>query len=63
VLASAPGHEVYPYLLRGVAIEQPNHVWSTDITYLPMRGGLAASKNVFAPKMTRIVAIAMCSSE
>ena len=25
-----PGHEVYPYLLRGVAIERPNHVWSTD---------------------------------
>ena len=35
----APGHQVYPYLLRGVAIERPNHVWSTDITYLPMRGG------------------------
>src|SRR5258706_13086500 len=35
----APGHEVYPYLLRGVTIERPNHVWSTDITYIPMRGG------------------------
>jgi len=35
----APGHQIYPYLLRGVAIERPNHVWSTDITYLPMRGG------------------------
>src|SRR6202035_1292670 len=35
----SPGHEVYPYLLRGVAIERPNHVWSTDITYIPMRGG------------------------
>jgi putative transposase len=35
----APGHEVYPYLLRGVSIERPNHVWSTDITYLPMHGG------------------------
>jgi putative transposase len=35
----APGHQVYPYLLRGVAIERPNHVWSTDITYIPMRGG------------------------
>jgi transposase InsO family protein len=34
-----PGQEVYPYLLRGVAIERPNHVWSTDITYIPMRGG------------------------
>ena len=35
----APGHEIYPYLLRGVSIERPNHVWSTDITYLPMHGG------------------------
>ena len=35
----APGHEIYPYLLRGVSIDRPNHVWSTDITYIPMRGG------------------------
>jgi putative transposase len=35
----APGHEIYPYLLRGVPIERANHVWSTDITYIPMRGG------------------------
>ena len=35
----APGHQIYPYLLRGVEILRPNHVWSTDITYLPMRGG------------------------
>jgi putative transposase len=35
----APGQEVYPYLLRGVAIERPNQVWSTDITYVPMQGG------------------------
>ena len=35
----APGHEIYPYLLRGVPIERPNQVWSTDITYIPMRGG------------------------
>jgi putative transposase len=36
---AAPGHQVFPYLLRGVRIERPNHVWSTDITYIPMRGG------------------------
>jgi putative transposase len=30
---------VYPYLLKGVEIKHPNHVWSTDITYIPMRGG------------------------
>jgi len=35
----APGHEIYPYLLRGVSIERRNQVWSTDITYIPMRGG------------------------
>jgi putative transposase len=35
----APGHEVYPYLLRGVSIERPNQVWSTDITYVPMQAG------------------------
>jgi putative transposase len=34
-----PGHEIYPYLLRGVSIERPNQVWSTDITYLPTHGG------------------------
>jgi putative transposase len=34
-----PGHQIYPYLLRGVVIERPDHVWSTDITYIPMRGG------------------------
>jgi putative transposase len=35
----AAGHEIYPYLLRGVKIERPNQVWSTDITYIPMHGG------------------------
>ena len=35
----APGHEIYPYLLRGLSIERPNQVWSTDITYVPMCGG------------------------
>jgi putative transposase len=33
------GHRVYPYLLRGVSIERPDHVWSTDITYLPLKAG------------------------
>jgi putative transposase len=34
-----PGHKVYPYLLRDLAIEQPNQVWSSDITYIPMNRG------------------------
>ena len=33
------GHKIYPYLLRGVDIERVNQVWSTDITYIPMRHG------------------------
>lgn len=36
---AAKGHRVFPYLLRGVAITHPDHVWSTDITCIPLRGG------------------------
>jgi len=35
----APGHRVFPYLLRNVAITHPDQVWSTDITYVPLRSG------------------------
>ena len=35
----APGHEIYPYLLRGVPIERVHQVWSSDITYVPLRHG------------------------
>jgi putative transposase len=35
----APGHRIYPYLLRGLAIEQPNVCWATDITYIRLRQG------------------------
>ena len=33
----APGHKIYPYLLRDVEIERVNHVWAMDITYIPIR--------------------------
>ena len=36
---AAPGHKIYPYLLRGLAITEPNHVWACDITYIPMANG------------------------
>ena len=37
----APGHRVYPYLLRGVEINRVDQVWAADITYIPMaQGGL-----------------------
>ena len=34
-----PDHKVYPYLLRGLAIDRPNQVWCADITYIPMAKG------------------------
>lgn len=36
-----PEHRIYPYLLNGMAIERPNQVWSTDITYVRLRRGFA----------------------
>ena len=38
---AAPGHKIYPYLQRGIAITEPNHVWAADITYM----GRAAERN------------------
>jgi putative transposase len=34
-----PEHRVYPYLLKGLAIERPDHVWCADITYIPVQRG------------------------
>lgn len=34
-----PAHPVFPYLLRNLVIERPNHVWAADISYIPMRRG------------------------
>jgi putative transposase len=38
---ASPGHSIYPYLLRGLAVNRPNQVWATDITYIPVNGGYA----------------------
>jgi len=35
----APGHRIYPYLLRGLCIERVHQVWAADITYIPMAQG------------------------
>lgn len=35
----APGHKIYPYLLRKLPIVRPNQVWATDISYIPMAKG------------------------
>jgi putative transposase len=37
--APAPGHKIYPYLLRGLTIDRPNQVWACDITYIPIGRG------------------------
>ncbi|MCP3462001.1 MULTISPECIES: IS3 family transposase [unclassified Bradyrhizobium] len=50
----APGHKIYPYLLRGLKIERPNQVWAMDISYIPMRRGfvyLAAVVDVFSRRV------------
>jgi putative transposase len=51
---AAPGHKIYPYLLRGLKIERANQVWAMDITYIPMRRGfiyLAAVVDVFSRRI------------
>ena len=35
----APGHKIYPYLLRTLPVTRPNQVWAMDITYMPMARG------------------------
>ncbi|MBY5325600.1 IS3 family transposase, partial [Rhizobium leguminosarum] len=35
----APGHKIYPYLLRKLAVTRPNQVWAMDLTYIPMARG------------------------
>ena len=50
----APGHRVYPYLLRNLAVTRPDQVWAMDITYIPMARGfvyLAAVVDWFSRKV------------
>jgi len=49
-----PGHKIYPYLLRKLAVTKPNQVWAMDITYIPMAKGfvyLAAVVDWFSRKV------------
>jgi putative transposase len=63
-----PGHKIYPYLLRGLAIARPNQVWAMDITYIPMARGfvyLAAvldwfSRRVLAWRVSITLEAAFC---
>jgi putative transposase len=64
----APGHRIYPYLLRGLAITRLNQVWSTDITYIPMAHGFVYlvavidwfSRRVFAWRLSITMDVSFC---
>ena len=64
----APGHKIYPYLLRGLTIAEPNHVWAADITYIPMAHGFLylvaiidwASRAVLAWRLSNTMDMSFC---
>ena len=64
----APGHKIYPYLLRGLAITRPNQVWAMDISYIPMAHGfvyLAAvidwfSRRILSWKLSNTMDVSFC---
>ena len=66
-----PGHKIHPYLLRDVEITRPDQVWSTDITYIPMRSGflyIAAvidwhSRFVLGWELSNTMETAVCLAE
>ena len=64
----APGHKIYPYLLRNLAVTRVNQVWAMDITYIPMARGfvyLAAvldwfSRRVLAWRVSITMEVGFC---
>ena len=64
----APGHKIYPYLLRNVAVTRPNQVWAMDITYIPMARGFVYltavvdwfSRRVLAWRLSITLEVAFC---
>ena len=67
--APHPEHRIYPYLLRGLAIERPNHVWCADITYIPVQRGFLylvaimdwASRYVLAWRLSNTLDASFCT--
>ena len=64
-----PGHKIYPYLLRDLDITRANHVWASDITYLPMAKGFCylvaimdwASRRVLAWRLSNTLDVSFCT--
>ena len=52
----APGHKIYPYLLRKLAITRPNQVWALDTTYIPMARGFVYLTAVVDVATRRVLA-------
>jgi putative transposase len=66
----APGHKIFPYLLRNLAIDRPNQVWAADITYVPIGRGFLylvavidwASRAVLAWRLSNTMDVSFCVS-
>ena len=63
-----PAHRVYPYLLRDLQITRPNHVWCTDVTYIPLQRGFLylvavmdwASRKVLSWRLSNTLEASFC---
>jgi putative transposase len=63
-----PAHRIYPYLLKGLAIDRPNQVWCADITYVPVQRGFLylvaimdwATRHVLAWRLSNTMDAAFC---
>jgi putative transposase len=66
----APGHTIFPYLLRDVTVERPNQVWAADITYIPVGRGFLylvavmdwSSRTVLAWRLSNTMDVSFCVS-
>jgi putative transposase len=66
----APGHKIFPYLLRDMVIDRPNQVWASDITYIPIGRGFLylvavidwASRAVLAWRLSNTMDVSFCVS-
>jgi putative transposase len=64
----APGHKIFPYLLRGVTVDRPNQVWAADITYIPIGRGFLylvavidwASRAVLSWRLSNTMDVSFC---